>query len=328
MPLILNQSDWDELCEQSPRPDNLALDEYEDLTILPELLGRGFRCDLELMPGIELSLMDWKYSRDWMFREPAHEHPIQTAICLAGSIYCDIAPSLDQTRSYFSGSGISPAYVEQCHKGQHLNLVDINLEPEVLGAFFGSNGQHSEPIQQLFKGKDYKASFYPKATVEMRSLARQMWTAPYRGGSRRLYLQAKVLELLVLQLEAIGINPDWQLRQPPKPSMVERIYYARDILLADLENPPSLPELAQQVEMSVCTLQRRFQEQFGMTVFGFLSDQRMVMAEQLLRQGSYTVAEVAATVGYANLSHFAAAFRRRFGITPRDCLAGKTLLLG
>ncbi|WP_263975317.1 helix-turn-helix domain-containing protein [Leptolyngbya sp. 7M] len=42
--------------------------------------------------------------------------------------------------------------------------------------------------------------------------------------------------------------------------------------------------------------------------------------------GHYTVAEVAAMVGYSNLGHFAAAFKRKFGITPRDDLWGKKLL--
>ncbi|QYO68747.1 hypothetical protein JVX88_30555 [Leptolyngbya sp. 7M] len=31
-------------------------------------------------------------------------------------------------------------------------------------------------------------------------------------------------------------------------------------------------------------------------------------------------------VGYSNLGHFAAAFKRKFGITPRDDLWGKKLL--
>ncbi|AFZ33341.1 transcriptional regulator, AraC family (plasmid) [Gloeocapsa sp. PCC 7428] len=329
MTLILNQSDWEELCQQAPKlqPDNLVLDDFEDLTSCPELLGQEFRRLIELSPGVKLTLSNSKYCQDWMFKEPSHEHPIQFLICLSGFIHCNIHPSIGGTRGYFSGSGISPAYVEQNHAGEHLTLVDIELEPDVLKSFFLDDRQrHSDPIRQLFKGEDWKVSFYPTVTAKMRSLAQQLWNTPYRGGKRRLYLQSKVFELLVMQLDAIGVGQD-KLRDSLKPTTLDRIYHAKDIMLADLENPPSVLELAQQVGVSVCTLQRRFQELFGMTVFGYLTDRRMELAEQLLRQGGCTVTEIAAIVGYSNPSYFAAAFKRKFGITPKECLLGKKIVL-
>jgi AraC-like DNA-binding protein len=326
MTLILNQSDWEELQEQAPKlqPNRLVLDDFESFASMPPLLGQESRRVMELSPGMKLTLLDGKCCRDWMFKEPIHEHPIQILICLSGFIHCDIHPPLGGTCGYFSGSGMSPAYIEQNRAGEHLTLVDIEIAPDVLESFFLTDRQrYSEPMNQLFKDEDWKVSFYPTVTTKMRSLAQQMWNAPYRGGQRRMYLQSKVFELIVTQLEAIGVGQDQSLDQLPKPSTIDRIYQARDIVLADLENPPSVLELAQQVGVSICTLQRRFQALFGMTVFGYLTDQRMVLAEQLLRQGHYTVAETAAAVGYSNPGHFAVAFKRKFGITPKECLLGK-----
>jgi AraC-like DNA-binding protein len=62
---------------------------------------------------------------------------------------------------------------------------------------------------------------------------------------------------------------------------------------------------------------------FGTTVVGYLTQQRMKQVEQRLREGNFTVAEVANQVGYAHLGHFAAGFKRQFGITPSQALAGK-----
>lgn len=45
-------------------------------------------------------------------------------------------------------------------------------------------------------------------------------------------------------------------------------------------------------------------------------------AQQLLRQGNLTVAMVANEVGYTHLGHFAAAFKRRFGMTPKEYQSG------
>ena len=77
------------------------------------------------------------------------------------------------------------------------------------------------------------------------------------------------------------------------------------------------------VGVSDRTLRRGFQELFSTTVFGYLASQRMSKAQWLLREEKLTVAEVAVMVGYSNPSHFAGAFKRQFGMTPRECLAGK-----
>ncbi len=43
----------------------------------------------------------------------------------------------------------------------------------------------------------------------------------------------------------------------------------------------------------------------------------MEIADQLLAEGQYTIAEVAHAVGYRSLGRFAAAFQRHFGVTPK-----------
>jgi AraC-like DNA-binding protein len=330
MTLIFSQADWHELCQQAPKPQHdLMLDDFEMVTGVPESLGRGYDRAMELLPGVWLSFSDCQYCQDWMFKETVHDHPIQIMIFLSGFHYFDeVYPNLGGTHSYFSGSGISPAYVKKHRCGERVTLVNIEIEPELLESFFLNDRQRqSESMKQLFKGEDWKVSFYPTATAKMRSLAQQIWNAPYQGGQRRMYLQGKVFELLAMQLDLVE-GGQQQPVHSPKPTTIDCIHHARDLVLADLEHPPSLLELAQQVGVSVCTLQRRFQELFGMTVFSYLTDQRMDLAEQLLRQGGCTVAEVATIVGYSNLGHFAAAFKRKFGITPRDCLVGRKHLLG
>jgi len=101
------------------------------------------------------------------------------------------------------------------------------------------------------------------------------------------------------------------------------LHQAREILLYQLENPPSLLELAAMVGVSVRTLKRGFPELFGKTVFGYLTDRRMEWAEKLLQQGNLSVTEVANLVGYSNPGHFAAAFKRRFCVTPSQSAIAK-----
>lgn len=51
----------------------------------------------------------------------------------------------------------------------------------------------------------------------------------------------------------------------------------------------------------------------------------MEQAERYLRERKLSICEVANLVGYSNLSHFSAAFKSKFGITPSQCMAGKLL---
>jgi AraC-like DNA-binding protein len=88
-----------------------------------------------------------------------------------------------------------------------------------------------------------------------------------------------------------------------------------------------LPELSQQVELSYRTLQRGFQALFRTAIMRYLKQQRLQLAEQLLRQGNRSVVEVALLFGYGHLGHFATAFKRQFGIAPSQCLAGKRISL-
>jgi AraC-like DNA-binding protein len=331
MTLILTQADWDELHEQSPPPppDNLVLGNFEELTGVPEHLGQGYIRSIELFPEMWLSFDDCEYHQDLMVKAPIHEHPIQFAVHLSGYIYFDaVHPNLGGTCSYFSGSGMSPAYVEKYRGGERITIVGVDIEPKWLESFLTDEQYDAETLKCLFKGEDWKVSFYPTVTRKMRLLAQQLWNAPYRGAAKRMYLQAKVLELLAMHLDIISNHSNQTPGSRLKPETSARLHYAKEILTSQVANPPSLPELARQVGVSNRTLHRGFQTLFNTTVVGYLTQRRLEQAEQLLRQGNLKVAEVANLVGYEHLGHFAAAFKRQFGITPSQCLAGKKAVLG
>lgn len=88
-----------------------------------------------------------------------------------------------------------------------------------------------------------------------------------------------------------------------------------------MENPPSLLDLARQVGINDRKLKQGFRQVFGTTVFGYLHDYRMEQARLLLIEQKLAIALVAHTVGYSHLSHFATAFRKKFGVNPSTYLA-------
>ena len=87
-----------------------------------------------------------------------------------------------------------------------------------------------------------------------------------------------------------------------------------------MAEPPGLEELSEQVNLSLKKLKMGFKQIYGDTVYGFLFDYKMDYARQLLDSGSYNVNEVGLKIGYSTGSHFIAAFKKKFGTTPKKYL--------
>lgn len=90
---------------------------------------------------------------------------------------------------------------------------------------------------------------------------------------------------------------------------------ARVRMLADLTATPDLTRLAHDCGTNRTSLQRLFQTQLGLSVFGYLREQRLQRALVLLREG-WGVDAVAREVGYGSGYSLSRAFKQRFGIPP------------
>ena len=146
----------------------------------------------------------------------------------------------------------------------------------------------------------------------------QILHCPYEGSIAQLYTESKALELVALKLAQISKR--LQLPQkniPLQPQDIDCIHNAKDILIDNIESPPSLLELAKKAGTNDYKLKIGFRQVFGTIVFGYLRNQRMERARQLLLERRMNVSEVAQTVGYNSLSRFSTAFKHYFGITPK-----------
>ncbi len=105
---------------------------------------------------------------------------------------------------------------------------------------------------------------------------------------------------------------------------MERIREAKKIVVEKMADPLTLPELAREVGLNEYKLKEGFKNIYGKTVFQFLNDFRLDTAHHLLDSGK-KVNEAAFDIGYANPSHFIAAFRKKFGVTPKKYVGGKSV---
>ena len=78
----------------------------------------------------------------------------------------------------------------------------------------------------------------------------------------------------------------------------------------------SLPDLARLCNMSRATLARHFQEKLGRSASDLLTDIRMTLAANELKNSSLSTGAVAEAVGYQSDAAFQRAFKRQMGVTP------------
>ena len=143
----------------------------------------------------------------------------------------------------------------------------------------------------------------------------------YAGDLQKLFLLSKSIELLVLCAEscnlaavhsAAGKKEVFIKSQSDK----EKIIAVRDLINQRVHCPPNLSEIARTVGLNEYKLKRGFKETFQTTVFGYLTEQRLLLARQYLRDTKKTAAEISYELGYSTPQHFNNAFKKHFGTTP------------
>ena len=146
----------------------------------------------------------------------------------------------------------------------------------------------------------------------------------YRGGLGYLFLESKVFELLsvylseVLELSILS-SGYISISKSDRDSITE----AKRIIDSQLAFAPSCEELSQQVHLSLTKLTRGFSSFYGMPIHQYIIEQRLIQAAQLLLDGDRNVGEVATIVGYGKPSNFAAAFKKKYGVAPKNYRASR-----
>ena len=149
------------------------------------------------------------------------------------------------------------------------------------------------------------------------SLAEELAVPSAHGVVGRLLAESCALELLARALSmreghAEASTPTLSHRDHVKVKLV------RDMMIASPEASFTLKELAREAGMSMTVLKEKFSTAFGESVFGFLREARLHRAKEGLEKEGWSVSQAAHFVGYRHHSNFSTAFRRRYGVPPKQ----------
>lgn len=197
-----------------------------------------------------------------------------------------------------------------------LQVFEINFTPSFFQRFLPEGTTLFDQFRNRIEQRK-SASFgkrNARISAKMYQIIRDILDCKRQGIFKRMFLESKVIELLMLQFEQFSKDGDFDTSLSR--TTVDRIYAARDIIVNQIDADFTLMDLAHQVGTNECTLKKGFKEVFGTTVFSFWREMKMDRAIELLEGGELRIAELAELLGYKNQKHFSTAFKARFGISP------------
>lgn len=320
MTITISQHDYWALFQEKLQEQGTSSTDTFDVTWkYPEQLGRGYWREIQLQAGVCLTITHCELHTPITMQLPERQHSLEYSFHLSGG-YSDQSSVIRAGQYTLCGSGIAPIEtIAWCDVEQV--EVNVHIDPALFITWLNRSSDFVPPeLQHLIQASPQ--TYYVRSggtTSTMQTALQQILSCPFHGVTQRMYLESKVWELMALLIEQeLEAHSNQQHRYLLKPDDVDRIHHARDILLQRLDNPPSLIELARQVGLNDCTLKRGFRQVFGQTAFGYLHDYRLEQARQLLEERRLNISEISQAIGFANRSYFAAAFRKRFGISPRE----------
>lgn len=150
--------------------------------------------------------------------------------------------------------------------------------------------------------------FFPDPLL--RQLARSLVEEAGQGSMDRL-LADSLMAALAMRVAQRLVPPE------PEPDLPRRrLRRVLDYIEAHLGKELTLAELAGIACLSPCHLSRSFKQEIGTGPQRYTVQRRVERAKALLRHSDASLASIAATVGFADQSHFTAAFRQESGTTP------------
>ncbi|MEL7314679.1 MAG: AraC family transcriptional regulator [Cyanobacteria bacterium J06559_3] len=334
--LSLNHPDDWMQCS-SPHEVNLwHFDDADKILKCPGYLGRGYGQHIVMRDGLSMSIVDYEFRDDFVRRFPSFTFPLELEIefILRG-------PQAGQSVFKFF-SGRKTLNRDSRYPGnQRIFKVELHLQLPILRAFLDglleqlptkhrqSASNCFEKVYALqipqanpFAEKVSSLTNWRTITPQMRYLLHQILNCPHQGLYRRIYLESKALELMMLRSQQIVeqilvFESQFTTQKSLQLDELHRTYQAKELLLRNLQHPPSTADLAQQVNLNRRKLNESFQQVFRMTLFEYLQDYRLQQARSMLGYPDIKVEDVIKAVGYRSRSGFAAAFRKKFGLNPK-----------
>ena len=300
------------------REDTVSTDvvaRVDHVITLPDTIGEGCSYSTDLGEQCKLMLTDIQLLQETTF-EGQEVNLCGVFIMLKGELTLEISGQAPVTVDSNSAGlfFIGDSACNCTYSAGHIKMINFSVDVELMASL--ARQYDSSPAKLGADGQwQVEDSLWTMPlTTAIGDIIEQIYRCQLAAHSRKIYIQAKLMEILTLLF-------DWREQQKKRcgelsPGDQAPIMAAARLIEDRMANPPSLSELAREVGINDNKLKKAFKQVFNETVFGYLHQKRMERAKQLLANSEYSVKEVAAAVGFKHQGHFAAQFKTHWQVTP------------
>lgn len=284
-------------------------------------LGKGYFKYLDFGNGIELVMTEFELLEDIEFEYKLMKKGFELIYCMEGNIFCgdynlrsDV--SINPGETHFWRSNDNNEGWMKYPKDTNISIVNVYFSETFFEKLSYSG---SQKVKKMICDNNLlqitKRLNMPAIIVPFEQIAKSSWD---RGLiSEVLYLQSKAIEII-----SLFVNNEFFKKKSNDNSIIikkediAKLREVKSLISKNLVEPLSIDELSQRVGLNTFKLKKGFKEIYKTTVFSYLRSLRMEKAREYLLKDNDNILEIANNVGYSNSSHFAAAFRNKYGVNP------------
>ncbi|MBQ0147106.1 MAG: helix-turn-helix transcriptional regulator, partial [Flavobacteriaceae bacterium] len=199
------------------------------------------------------------------------------------------------------------------HADSKVFIVVLSLEK--LFHLFTEYGIQDDFISNINLNKFYQEKIFTPQIALLLSQIEENKLAPQ---FEKLYLIAKMYELFTLYFSNPTLEETEQNPFISNTIQAKKLKQIKNMLMENLTNPPTIKEICHDYSISEYLLKDGFKKLYNNTVYGFILEKKLEIAKNKLEEGSLKVKDIAFEIGYENPSHFISAFKKKYGITPKQ----------
>ena len=301
----------------------------EETTLsIPPQYGKGYIKGINFKDGLGLLLFNCTFNEPMSLRYSLEQsHPLRVVFCQKGLVTYSFEPDqerhdIPELHTAFCTSTETYDHLYEFPENTHVQFTSLEIDRRVyLKKIACDIATLPNDLANLLRDVNAIDPFsYESAySIVLADVVNDIHTNDLKGLARKSLLESRSLDLFahIVTQYVDDLNPQSK-RVLLRKSDLTLIIKAKNILLENVQENITIPELSRQVGVNTTKLKQGFKKVFGCTINEFVRNHKLSLAKELILGGNLSIKQIAEKVGYRNYAYFASRFKERYGALPSE----------
>jgi AraC family transcriptional activator of pyochelin receptor len=298
---------------------------------VPASFGDGFIGGIDFKDGLAMLVFNCRFKEDIVLKyDSAAFQPLRLIFCVENEFIHAIKDDRIQYQiNYLLGSMVSGTrrneQVFHLPAEKQIYYYSIEIDRKRYNQKIGKTILNSLPdeLKEVFSDVESQRAFLYQSnySLSIAECIQNIRQTEHSGLVRRVFIESQTLEILAMHIKQYMDDLEPSKKQSIlRKKDIELIIAARNSLVANLINPPTIKELARLTATNEDKLKKGFRHLYNTSINKLLQDQRLSKAKLLIAEKQYPIKTIAEMVGYKHAGHFTSKFKTKYGVLPKDYL--------